>query len=224
MTAKPILRGDKKIYEDYWLESESEVNRKEFIHTCEFLEKNVRVLDVGCGDGAVMKKLKREFNCDVSGVEYSHEAMRRATSKGLEVIQYDLNGLGELPYAENSFDYVLCTDVLEHVFFPKRVLAELKRVSNKYIIVSTPNLAYIGNRMDLLMGREPRAVHFALKYEDSHHIKPITYKTFIKWSKELGLKYIGRKCIKRGDFNTDFLATLMPNLLANVYTVKLEKI
>ena len=97
------------------------------------------VLDVGCGEGFTLNKLKEnKIGKAHEGIDYSKEAilLGKKTYPNLHVLQGDIY---DLKYKDNSFDLVICSEVLEHLENPQKALRELIRVSKKYILVSVPN-------------------------------------------------------------------------------------
>ncbi len=97
------------------------------------------ILDVGCGEGFTLEKLyQNKVGKILEGIDYSSTAVKlgKKQNKKLVLKQGDIY---ELPYKANSFDIVLCMEVLEHLEDPEKALKELKRVSKKYILLSVPN-------------------------------------------------------------------------------------
>ncbi len=97
------------------------------------------ILDVGCGEGFTLNRLKEKgIGKKLEGVEYAKEAivLGKTTYPDIKIIQ---GSIYELPYKDNAFDLVLCTEVLEHLEKPQNALKELVRVSNKYLVISVPN-------------------------------------------------------------------------------------
>jgi len=116
------------------------------------IDYDSRVLDIGCGDGLLMKKLV-DLGCSVMGVDISQEAVKKCEQKNLQVKK--LNFAAEpLPFADNQFDYALLLDVLEHLYDPLPVISEAGRVARK-IIISVPNFNSLPARLHVLFGRVP---------------------------------------------------------------------
>lgn len=101
--------------------------------------KPVSILDVGCGEGFTLARLKRSrIGTVLEGVENSTTAIKLAKKMYPGILIKEAS-IYELPYEDNSFDLVICTEVLEHLEDPKAALLELKRVSKKCILISVPN-------------------------------------------------------------------------------------
>jgi len=111
------------------------------------------VLDVGCGSGAVLAAIA-DAGKRLCGVEMSSEAVAALRARGIEGHAVDLEG-GRLPFADGEFEVVLCFDVLEHVFAPERLLAEIRRVlaDDGAALLCVPNTLNLFNRLVFLSGR-----------------------------------------------------------------------
>ena len=123
--------------------------KKEFKIISELIENNTRVLDVGCGDGTLMKYLKDAKNIDTRGLEISKNNVQNCISKGLSIIE----GNAEkdlLQFPNLSFDYVVLSQTLQAFYNPEKVIDDLLRVANK-AIVTIPNFGYWKVRLHLLL-------------------------------------------------------------------------
>ena len=101
--------------------------KKEFKVIADLLPKNIRVLDVGCGDGSLMNFLVKEKNIEVRGLELDQNNVQECIYKGLPVIQGDAETeLSQFP--AQSFDYVVLSQTLQAFHKPDKVLKELLRV------------------------------------------------------------------------------------------------
>lgn len=112
-----------------------------------------RVLDLGCGDGFFLQLL-HERNIVGHGLDMSSDGIEKCQSKGLNAEVYDFANM-PLLFADNTFDYVVMLDVLEHLYYPERVLAEAARVSKKFVIVGVPNFSALPSRIQVLLGGVP---------------------------------------------------------------------
>lgn len=109
-----------------------------------------KVLDLGCGDGKLLARLRDERDCVVRGVEIDQKSLIAAVGEGVPVIQVDLNN-GLDMYLDNSFDFVILSQTLKEIEKPAQVLSEIMRVG-KRAIVSFPNFAHWSNRYQLFFG------------------------------------------------------------------------
>ena len=114
---------------------------------------NIPILDLGSGDGLFLRLL-RENGFDATGVDISEVAAKRCRKDGLAVVTCDFSS-APLPFSNGSFDYVLALDVLEHLYEPQAVLAEMARVSTGGVIIAVPNFSSLPARIQALLGRVP---------------------------------------------------------------------
>ena len=128
--------------------------KKEFKVIADLLPKNVRVLDVGCGDGSLMSHLIEKKNIEARGLELKKENVTKCIYKGLPVIEGNAETeLNQFP--NQSFDYVILSQTLQAFYNPERVLKDLLRIG-KSVIISIPNFGYWKVRTSLLFfGKMP---------------------------------------------------------------------
>ena len=120
----------------------------EFKIIAKLIEKNTRVLDVGCGDGTLMEFLKDNNEIDIRGIEISKNNVQKCIGKGLTVIEGDAEkDLSQFP--DGSFDFVILSQTLQAFLNPEKVISELLRVGKK-AIVTIPNFGYWKVRLHLL--------------------------------------------------------------------------
>lgn len=145
------------------------------------------VLDAGCGEGFTLARLQKEKIGKVhEGIEYDETAIElgRKTYPKVYIRKGDIY---KLPYKSNSFDLVICTEVLEHLENPKKAYRELIRVSKKYILLSVPNEPFFTLQR---MARFQNILHFGAHPE---HIQHWSARAFTKFVKVRGVKLIERK-------------------------------
>lgn len=113
-----------------------------------------RVLDLGCGDGRLLCRLRDEVECSVQGIELDHRQVIEAISKGMPVIQADLDeGLDEVP--EHSFDFAVLSQTLQQVRHPQTLLQRMLRVANRAVVL-VPNYGHWRIRLQIMLhGRAP---------------------------------------------------------------------
>ena len=128
--------------------------KKEFKVIADLLPNNVRVLDVGCGDGSLMSHLIKEKNIEARGLELKKDNVTKCIYKGLPVIEG--NAETELhQFPNQSFDFVILSQTLQAFYNPEKVLKDLLRIG-KSVIISIPNFGYWKVRTSLLFfGKMP---------------------------------------------------------------------
>ena len=136
-----------------------------------------RVLDIGCGDGALLAALRDEKGVDARGMEIDAEKVEQCVGKGLSVIQGDAND--DLAfYPDDSFDYAILSQTLQTTARPDLMLDELLRVGRK-AFVSFPNFAHWRVRLALLWrGRMPVTRQLAYTWYDTPNIHHLTVADF----------------------------------------------
>jgi methionine biosynthesis protein MetW len=136
-----------------------------------------RVLDIGCGDGALMAALRDTRGVDARGLEIDPEEVERAVARGLSVIQGDANrDLAEYP--DFAFDYAILSQTLQTAERPDRMLEQLLRVGRQ-AFVSFPNFGYWRMRLDLLLtGRMPVTRHLPVSWYETENIHHLTVADF----------------------------------------------
>ena len=154
--------------------------KKEFKIISELIENNTRVLDVGCGDGTLMKYLKDKKNVDTRGLEISKKNVQDCTSKGLSVIEGNAEkDLHQFPNL--SFDYVILSQTLQAFYNPEKVIDDLLRVANK-AIVTIPNFGHWKVRMHLLLkGTMPITKTLPNEWYSTPNLHMCTIKDFFNF-------------------------------------------
>jgi len=151
--------------------------KKEFKIISELIENNTRVLDVGCGDGTLMKYLKDKKNVDTRGLEISKNNVQNCTSKGLSVIEGNAEkDLHQFPNL--SFDYVVLSQTLQAFYNPEKVIDDLLKVANK-AIVTIPNFGHWKVRIHLLLkGTMPVTKNLPNEWYNTPNLHMCTIKDF----------------------------------------------
>lgn len=144
------------------------------------IEPNSKVLDLGCGEGILLKKLIDEKNVKGKGVEINQDEVVKSLEKGLSVIQGDIDeGLKE--FADNEYDYVVLNQTLQSTEKPDYVINEMLRVGKK-VIVSFPNFAYWKVRFYLFFrGKMPKSQRLPYEWFDTPNIHLLTVSDFFEF-------------------------------------------
>jgi len=195
-----------------------EVNQIRVDHKiiAELINSGSRVLDLGCGDGSLLKFLVTEKSVIGRGVEITEEGMEICVSKGLSVLHGDIDE-GIRDYKDGFFDYVVLSQTLQVVHRPKFVIKEMLRAGKK-AIVSFPNFGNWLVRLDLLFsGRMPKSDVLPFEWYDTPNIHLCTIKDFRILCSEMGIKIEREIYLKNQDTeNTGLLVRVAPNLFAGI--------
>tara|TARA_B100000424_G_C22933958_1_gene496872 strand:+ start:1096 stop:1692 length:597 start_codon:yes stop_codon:yes gene_type:complete len=154
--------------------------KKEFKIIADLIEKNSRVLDVGCGDGELMSFILKHISQDIRGIEISKLNVQKSISKGLTVIEGDAEkDLFQFP--DSSFDFVILSQTLQAFLNPEKVLDELLRVGKK-AIVTIPNFGHWKVRLNLLFkGTMPITETLPHKWYNTPNLHMCTIKDFFNF-------------------------------------------
>ena len=161
--------------------------KSEYKVISDIIEKNSRVLDVGCDDGTLMEFLKNNKNIDIRGIEISKEKVQTCIAKGLTVIEgnaeFDLK-----QFPNDSFDYVVLGQTLQAFINPEIVIKELLRVGKK-AVVTIPNFGHWRVRFNLLFkGTMPITNSLPNDWYNTPNIHMCTIKDFFRFSKKINFK------------------------------------
>jgi methionine biosynthesis protein MetW len=138
--------------------------------------EGARVLDLGCGDGALLDLLQRERGCSGYGVEIADGNVLQCIRRGVDVIQLNLDE-GLAMFDDASFDVVLQIDTLQHLRNAEVMLRETARVG-RIGIVAFPNFAHWPNRLSIARGRMPVTRRLPYQWYDTPNIRVGTFKDF----------------------------------------------
>ncbi len=149
----------------------------------EQIERNSRVLDLGCGDGVLLERLRDEHGCSVLGVERDDSAFLQAMERGVPVLQADLNrGLHTLP--PHSFDYAVLSQTLQQIGKPLELLHDIFEIARRAIVV-VPNFGHWKIRLQVsLQGRAPVTDNLPYEWFESPNVHFLSMVDF----RELALR------------------------------------
>ena len=161
--------------------------KKEFQIISELIENNPRGLDVGCGDGVLMRYLKDQKNVDTRGLEISKNKVQICVSKGLTVIEGNAEeDLKQFP--NSSFNYVILSQTLQAFYNPEKVIDNLLNVADKAII-TIPNFGFWKVRLDLLIkGTMPITKNLPDEWYNTPNLHMCTIKDFFNFCSKKKIK------------------------------------
>lgn len=185
-----------------------------------WIKQGSRILDLGCGDGTLLKWLIDSKQVQGYGLEIDAGQINICIDKGLNVIEQNLDrGLGN--FADKSFDTVLMTQALQTLHFPHLVLDEMLRVG-KECIVTFPNFGHWKARYHLATrGRMPVSDLLPYEWYNTPNIHFCTFKDFEVLCRERNIKVIHRQVVN--EQSGQLLKDLMPNLFGETAIYHLSK-
>ena len=175
-----------------------------------------RVLDLGCGDGAMLDHLQRERGCTGYGVELDDANVLACVQRGVNVLQLNLDQ-GLSMFEDASFDVVLQIDTLQHLRNAEIMLRETVRVG-RVGIVAFPNFAHWPNRLSILQGRMPVTKRLPYQWYDTPNIRVGTHADLALLAHRNGLRVLDSFGLQEGR-----TVRLAPNLRAGTSVYKLSR-
>ena len=171
--------------------------REDFKEILRLVRPHARVLDVGCGEGALLELLEREKGVDGRGIEISAAGVSACLARGLSVMQGDADrDLAEFP--AKAFDYAILSQTLQTVREPRTVLSNLLRLADR-AIVSFPNFGHWRVRLALLLtGRMPDTRVLSDPWWSTPNIHLCTLKDFLVLCEDLDLKIEAASALTEG--------------------------
>lgn len=182
---------------------------------------NQNILDIGCYDGALLSLVKNQNN-NLYGLDASQWAVAKCRQKNIQAQNFFWDDSAPLPYGDNFFDLVIAGEIIEHIFDTEYFLAEIRRVlkTDGKLLLSTPNVASLGRRLLLFLGKNP-LTEISVAPGNAGHIRYFTFKAL----KELLIKHHFQIVQKFSDIinfsntsnlNSKLLAKIFPNLSQSI--------
>ncbi|HYP68103.1 MAG TPA: methionine biosynthesis protein MetW [Thiobacillaceae bacterium] len=189
--------------------------RHDFEAIAEWIKPGSRVLDLGCGDGALLAYLAEGRQIAGYGVEISSEGVLASVKRGINVLQMNLED-GLSIFETTSFDYVILSRTLQAMHNTEGILQEMLRVGRQGI-VTFPNFGYWRNRLQVLAGRMPVSAEIPYQWFDTPNIHLCTLNDFEELCKEVGARILQRVVMANG---TDI--HMLHNLLGSLAVYRFE--
>ena len=180
----------------------------------ELVPQGSRVLDLGCGDGAMLAHLQKTRGCTGYGVEIADANVLACVNRGVNVIQFNLDE-GLALFGDASFDVVLQIDTLQHLRNAEVMLRETVRVG-RVGIIAFPNFAHWPNRLSVMNGRMPVTKRLPYQWYDTPNIRVGTHADLATLAERNGLQVQDSFGLQDGQ-----TVRFMPNLRAGTSVYKL---
>jgi SAM-dependent methyltransferase len=179
---------------------------------------NKNILDIGCYDGAFLSLIKNRNN-NFCGIEASDYGVRKCKEKNIDIKQFYFDDKSELPYADNYFDLVSAGEIIEHIYDTDFFLDEINRIlkAGGKLLISTPNIASLGRRIFLFLGKDPIIEVSPNEPDSCGHIRYFTFKSLAFLLKKHNYKILKLQSdflnfSKHGKVRSSFLVKIFPTL------------
>ena len=190
--------------------------RPDLAFIAHWIPSKAHVLDVGCGDGAMLSYLQSDKGCTGYGIEIADDKLLESAQRGISVIQQDMEK-GLALFGDNSFDTVLCLSSLQMMQHVEELLRDIVRVGAE-AIVSFPNFAYWPHRLALAKGRMPVSKSLPYQWYDTPNVRCATIYDFEELADECGLEVLERVAMADGK-----VVSFLPNLRGSLAVFRLRK-
>jgi len=171
--------------------------RADLAQIATWIESNSRILDLGCGDGALLKHLRDSHNCAGYGIEIADASVLECVRRRVNVIQADLES-GLRMFADGMFDTVVLSQTLQAMHHVEAILREMIRVGRRGI-VSFPNFGNWRHAVSLLSGHMPVTPEIPYQWYDTPNIHLCTPKDFELLAARIGLRITDRALLSGGE-------------------------
>ncbi len=183
--------------------------RPDFAAIARWVSQGARVLDLGCGDGALLKYLWEAREAPGYGVEIDDAEVVACVSNDINVLQLDLES-GLLLFRDGSFDTVILSETLQTIHRIEQLMREMLRVGRE-AIVSFPNFGHWSARMQVLLGRMPVSEELPFEWYDTPNVHLCTTLDFEDLCRKLGIRIRERVALHQGQ-----QVSFLPNLFGSL--------
>jgi len=172
-------------------------NRVDLLAISALVTPGSRVLDIGCGDGQLLKLLEATRNVDGRGIEISQKGVNECVARGLSVVQGDADS-DLIDYPDDGFDFVILSQTLQATYHPREVVEQMLRIGRK-VIVSFPNFGNWRVRAALgFRGRMPVTKDLPYSWYDTPNIHFCTIRDFVGLCDDVGATVEKSFVLRRG--------------------------
>lgn len=181
----------------------------------DLIEDGSRVMDLGCGEGDLLKALKILKRVRAEGIDLKEECIQACVAKGLFNIHHGDLDKGLADYADKSVDYVIMTNTIQVLHRPLTLIKEMARVGRRCII-SLPNFGFLRIRLQLMVnGRMPKSPRLPYEWYDTPNIHLATLADFRDFCRVAELRVLKEIALRTTDDGNCRIVRYLPNLMAD---------
>ncbi len=192
------------------------VLRPDFEAIAEWIKPGAKILDLGCGDGSLLRYLRDTRDVFGYGVEIDDDKLLKCFTNGINVIQNDLES-GLSSFESDSFDYVILSQTLQAMRHTEGIVQEMLRVGREGI-VSFPNFGYWKNRVQVISGHMPISKALPYHWYDTPNIHLCTLGDFEALCQQCGARILERRVM-----NNNAPVHILPNLMGVLAFYRFER-
>lgn len=191
-------------------------SRPDFAAIAAWIPEGASVLDLGCGDGALLRYLKETRKVRGYGIEISDENIVACIRNGINVIQGDIDS-GLSGFETQSFDFVILSQTLQATRHTEALVREMVRVGREGV-VSFPNFGYWKNRLQILNGNMPVSAELPYQWYDTPNVHLCTLEDFEAFCARHEVHILDRRVMTHGR-----AVSLLPNLLGGIAAYRFRR-
>jgi methionine biosynthesis protein MetW len=191
--------------------------RPDFAAIAAWVKPGARALDLGCGDGSLLRFLTEERGISGYGVEIDDRNVLACVKNGINVIQRDLEA-GLSVFESESFDFVILSQTLQAMKNTETIVREMLRVGREGI-VTFPNFGYWRHRLQIMLGRMPVSPDLPYQWFDTPNVHLCTIDDFEVFCHQHGVRILERVVLNRSE-----PVSALPNLMGSLAVFRFERI
>ena len=192
--------------------------RKDFQIICNWIKENSNIIDLGCGDGELIRYIQSKKKITATGVEKDHNKVKKCININMSIFHQDI--IEVFSYYKQKFDFVILSQTIQVISNPDFFIEKCLQIGKKSII-SFVNYGYFKNRLQfLLMGKKPINYAFQQNWYNNDDIHPVTILDFENYCKKKEIRIL-KKIFLKGNWRKE--TKFLPNLFAGNAIYLLEK-